>query len=291
MRLAVAGYAPEWHPTWDAFAAKLRGWVEDAVGQGADLLVFPEYAGIEAALIGTPAPRDVRAWYARAAGAEAALLDLCTTLARETGTHILVGSCPTGPGGAINRTHMVAPDGATAHQDKQIMTPWERAETPLTPGDPLTVFDTDLGRIGVLVCYDSEFPALAAALRADLLLLPACTETRHGASRLRVAAMARALEGGAVTAVAPLLGRVDGCAVIDVNRGQAGIYAPPDTGWPETGVLAEAEADRPGWLIHDVDMPAIAARRGAGEVDVAGHWGEQSRANRTRPPSVLCQRP
>lgn len=54
MKIATSAYRPEWHATWSSLEMKLTGWVSAAAGQGADLLVFPEYGGCEAALIGTP---------------------------------------------------------------------------------------------------------------------------------------------------------------------------------------------------------------------------------------------
>lgn len=105
-------------------------------------------------------------------------------LATEHGAHILAASAPVfGDRGPVNRARLFAPDGGAGHQDKQIMTPYERTVLGIVPGDPLTVFETVFGRIGVLICYNSEFRLLARALveaGADLLLVPACTEGLSG---------------------------------------------------------------------------------------------------------------
>ena len=47
MKLAAAAYRMDFLDSWDAYVAKLTAWVEDAAGQGADLLVFPEYGAME----------------------------------------------------------------------------------------------------------------------------------------------------------------------------------------------------------------------------------------------------
>ena len=49
MKLAAAAYKMDVLDSWEAYAAKLTAWVEDAAGQGADLLVFPEYGAMELA--------------------------------------------------------------------------------------------------------------------------------------------------------------------------------------------------------------------------------------------------
>lgn len=37
----------------------------------------------------------------------------------------------------------------------------------LQGGSKLEVFDTDCGKIGILICYDSEFPELSRILAED----------------------------------------------------------------------------------------------------------------------------
>ena len=101
------------------------------------------------------------------------------------------------------------------------------------------MFDTALGRIGVLICYDSEFPLLARAqieAGAQLLLVPSCTDSLHGYWRVRLAAQARALEGQCYAIQAPLVGNAEWSPAIDINRGAAGIFGPPDGAFPDDGI-------------------------------------------------------
>ncbi|MCU7372935.1 hypothetical protein PEC18_19285 [Paucibacter sp. O1-1] len=88
------------------------------------------------------------------------------------------------------------PDGQRFTQDKLTLTGFERACGVIEAGDALHVFDTAHGRIGVAICYDSEFPLYARALREAgvRLLVPSCTDTPAGATRVRVGCQARALE-------------------------------------------------------------------------------------------------
>ena len=59
-KLAAAQYPIDWLEGWQAYVEKLTGWVEEAAGQGAGLLVFPEYGAMElASLFPHPTPGDL----------------------------------------------------------------------------------------------------------------------------------------------------------------------------------------------------------------------------------------
>jgi len=139
------------------------------------------------------------------------------------------------------------------------------------------VFDSAWGRIGILICYDSEFPRLGRALaEVDIVLVPSCTETLAGYWRVRIGAMARALEAQCVSVMASLVGAAEWCEVADQNTGMGGIFGPPDRGFPQTGVLAEGQLNMPGWVYGTVDLNAIAQVRADGHVLGRTHWPEQS---------------
>lgn len=281
MKIAAAAYPLDWLESWAQYEDKIARWTAEAAGQGADLLVFPEYAAMElSTLDGADVARDLERSLWSVADRLDAADDLHRRLAAEHNLHILAGSGPARPanGGArpVNRARLFTPDGAMGAQDKQIMTRFEREVWNVASGDPLQLFETSLGRIGVLTCYDSEFPLLGRALSdADVLLTPSCTEALSGYSRVRIGAMARALENQCVTVMASLVGRVDWSEAVDVNTGRGGVFGPPDIGFPETGVIAEGRMNAPGWTFADVDLAAIARVRADGVVLNRLHWDEQ----------------
>ncbi|HRO16372.1 MAG TPA: nitrilase-related carbon-nitrogen hydrolase, partial [Paracoccus sp. (in: a-proteobacteria)] len=167
--------------------------------------------------------------------------------------------------------------GRIGHQDKQVMTRFEREDWDVVAAPGLRLFDTPVGRLGVTICYDSEFPLLARRLAeagAEILLVPSCTDTVAGFNRVRIGAMGRALESQCVVVQAPTVGPCEWNPAIDENRGRAAIYAPPDGLWPETGIVAEGEMDRPGWIKAEVDLDRVAESRRAGEVLPFAHWPE-----------------
>ncbi|WP_170350222.1 carbon-nitrogen hydrolase family protein [Ruegeria atlantica] len=280
MKVATAAYNLDWLDSWAQYEDKLGRWVSDAAGQGAELLVFPEYGAMELSTldgvdVAGDLERSIRAVSDRIEAAQV----LHQRLAQEYKTYILGASAPIvdGPGRPVNRAALYAPDGGQDHQDKQIMTRFEREDWDIAPGGPLKLFDTALGKIGVLICYDSEFPLLGHALsEADLILVPSCTEALAGYWRVRIGAMSRALENQCVTVMSSLVGDNDWSEAVDKNTGTGGIFGPPDKGFPATGVLAEGALNQPGWTYSDIDLSAIAEVRTDGHVLNRTHWEEQS---------------
>ncbi|MFZ5961936.1 carbon-nitrogen hydrolase family protein [Thalassococcus sp. BH17M4-6] len=282
MKIATAAYPMDLLDSFDAYAAKLGGWVADAASQGAELLVFPEYGAMElATLKGRALAQDLEASLHAVSEFLPQADALHADLATKHGVHILAASGPAFDAdlGArpVNRARLFTPTGAMGVQDKQIMTRFEREEWHVAPGGPLRLFDTSLGRIAVLICYDAEYPLLARAVSdADLILVPSCTEALTGYSRVRIGAMARALEQQCVTVMASTVGTCDWSYAVDTNTGMGGIFGPPDTGFPATGVIAEGVLNQPGWTYATVDPAAIAHVRADGVVLNRRHWDEQT---------------
>ncbi|MFS4581357.1 carbon-nitrogen hydrolase family protein [Phaeobacter sp. C3_T13_0] len=279
MKIATAAYPLDWFDNWAAYEAKLTRWVGDAADQGADLLVFPEYGAMElATLAGAEIAADLEDSLRAVSDLMPAVHALHLQLAAKHGVHILGASAPVFDARSrpVNRASLYAPNGKVGTQDKQIMTMFERAPWGVTGGDPLTLFDTALGKIGILICYDSEFPLLGRALaEAEILLVPSCTEALAGYWRVRIGAMARALENQCVSVMASLVGVADWSEAVDQNTGMGGVFGPPDTGFPPTGVLAEGVLNEAGWIYADVDLDVIAEVRANGVVRNRTHWNEQ----------------
>jgi predicted amidohydrolase len=285
MKIATAAYPLDWLESWAQYEDKLAAWVADAAGQGADLLVFPEYGAMElSTLAGAAVAADLQASIAAVSDRMEEAAALHQKLAAEHNVYILGASAPVRAGFdlPVNRAEFYSPCGARDHQDKQIMTMFERDPWRIGPGGPLKLFDTALGKIGVLICYDSEFPLLGRALsEADIILVPSCTEALSGYWRVRIGAMSRALECQCITAMSSIVGPAAWSEAVDMNTGMGGIFGPPDTGFPGTGVLAEGSLNQPGWTLAEVDLEAIANVRRAGAVRNRTHWSEQEERIKT----------
>ncbi|NIZ12791.1 carbon-nitrogen hydrolase family protein [Phaeobacter sp. HF9A] len=279
MKIATAAYPLDYLESWAQYEDKLSSWVGEAAGQGADLLVFPEYAAMElATLDGAAIAGDLEASIRSVSEKMEDVAALHLKLAAAHGVYILGASAPVEAGFArpVNRAEFYAPSGQRDHQDKQIMTMFERDPWGIMSGGPLKLFNTALGKIGVLICYDSEYPLLARALaEADIILVPSCTEALAGYWRVRIGAMARALEQQCVTAMASIVGTAEWSEAVDVSSGMGGIFGPPDTGFPSTGVLAEGKLNQPGWTYAELAPGLIGQVRETGVVRNRTHWDEQ----------------
>ena len=285
MKIATAAYPLDWLDSWAQYEDKLASWVGDASAKGADLLVFPEYAAMElSTLDGAAVAADLQASIRAVSERMEDVAALHQSLAASHNVHILGASAPVEAGYElpVNRAEFYSPCGARDHQDKQIMTMFERDPWQIGAGGPLKLFDTALGKIGVLICYDSEFPLLGRALaEADVILMPSCTEALAGYWRVRIGAMSRALETQCVTVQSSIVGAAPWSTSVELNVGTGGIFGPPDTGFPATGVLAEGTLNQPGWTLADVDLETIADVRANGVVRNRSHWAEQELRTKT----------
>jgi predicted amidohydrolase len=281
LRLALAQYEPGFFSHWREYVTKVSAWVQEAVGNGAELLVFPEYGSLE--LVSLLAPEQRRDFRAELAGMQVfhdPFCDLFGSLALRHGCHVLAPSFPwrAGEGGLRNRVYLFSPSGGLGFQDKLMLTRFEREATELREGDRLQVFDTRLGRLGVLICYDSEFPLLArrcVEAGAELLLVPSCNGVTAGYHQVRLACRARALENQCFVAQSSLVGQAPWLHWAGINVGAAGCYAPPDEDhWPD-GVVAQGVPDLARWLFVDLDPAKVAEPRRRRDDTHVEDWDRQ----------------
>ncbi|WP_158745894.1 carbon-nitrogen hydrolase family protein [Acidisphaera sp. L21] len=250
---------------WGAgFAARIA----EAAAAGAELLVLPEYACIDA--VAAPLP-DLAAELNAACALHDAILAAMQRAAARHGVWLLGGSLPWRrvDGSVVNHAPLVAPDGRIAFQDKHCTTRFEAELWGVSTGAAPSVFETPWGRIGVSICYDMEHPALPRAqveAGAWLILVPTDTDTLAGFNRVRLAARACAMANQCYVAVATTVGDAPWLSALDTNRGYAAVFGPVDRGFPDDGVIIRGEMDAPGWLYADLDPAAIAAVRQDGAV-------------------------
>lgn len=269
---------------WSEVEDMLARWVADAHAAGARLLLFPEYAAMSLAALLSPALQaDLSGQLRALQELREDWLKLHRRLAAAHRVWLVAGSLPwqLEDGSYRNRAWFCADDGDCEFQDKRVMTRFEREVWGVSGVDrapvPLKVFETALGRIGINPCYDAEFPLHARAQAeagAELILVPSCTDSRAGSRRVHISAAARALENQCHVAVSALVGAAPWSAAIDINVGQAAVYGPPDRGFPDDGVIAQAALDQPGWVYAEIDPARIATVRGDGQVLNRRDWHE-----------------
>ncbi len=151
-------------------------------------------------------------------------------------------------------------DGSIDRYEKLHVTPDESRIWGMEGGTKLHTFDTDCGRIGILICYDVEFPELSRLLAdegMDILFVPFLTDTQNGYSRVRNCAQARAIENECYVAIAGSVGNLPKVHNMDIQYAQSTVFTPCDFSFPANGIKAEATTNTEMILIADVDIDLL----------------------------------
>ncbi|MFM2409463.1 MAG: hypothetical protein RL481_291 [Pseudomonadota bacterium] len=279
-KIAAAQYPVDAVPDFAAWQAKVARWVQEAAAAGANLLLFPEYAAMELSATDPSTAGDLQGSLQTVMATAEAANAHYRALAMHHGVTIAGSSMPTlcTEGRVVNRAMLFVPDGRSAHQDKIMMTRFEREQWDIRGGDTLRLFRTHLGPIGISICYDIEFPMIARAQAeagAKVILVPSCTDSMQGYWRVRIGSQARALENQCFVVQAPTVGMAPWSVAVDENYGAAGIFAPPDGDSPDDGVLALGEIGESGWIFANINLWRVVKWRRDGSVRPFTHWPEQ----------------
>ncbi|MCB0467508.1 MAG: carbon-nitrogen hydrolase family protein, partial [Aequorivita sp.] len=175
--------------------------------------------------------------------------------------NIITGSMPEMVRGKLyNVGYLCRRDGSVERYEKIHVTPDEERVWGMVNGNSLKTFDTDCGKIGVLICYDSEFPELSRLLSdegMDILFVPFLTDTQNGYSRVRLCAQARAVENECYVAIAGSVGNLPKVHNMDIQYAQSAVFTPCDFSFPNNGIKAEATPNTEMILVADVDIDLL----------------------------------
>jgi predicted amidohydrolase len=281
IKVAAAQYDIGFFNEWSDYVTKLSDWVSQAAKNQAKLLVFPEYGSMElASLFGEAVYKDLDQQIHAMQSVYEDWQALHAELAKQHDVMILACSFPVlqTDGSFRNRANLYGVDGLIDYQDKLIMTRFENEQWQIHAGKQIKVIETDIGKLGINICYDSEFPLIAnhqVAAGADLILAPSCTDTEAGFHRVRIGCQARALENQCYVIHSPTFGEALWSEAVDVNSGRASIYTPVDYGFPDNGILIEGSTDTAEWVYADLDLAEIARVRQEGQVFNYRDWHKQ----------------
>ncbi len=175
--------------------------------------------------------------------------------------NIITGSLPyLEDGNLYNVGFLCKRDGTSEMYTKIHVTPNEVQYWGMKGGSQIRTFDTDCGKIGIMICYDVEFPELSRLMAdegMEILFVPFLTDTQNGYTRVKHCAQARAIENECYVAIAGCVGNLPRVNNMDIQYAQTAVFTPSDFAFPSNGIKAEATPNTEMTLIVDVDLDLL----------------------------------
>ncbi len=175
--------------------------------------------------------------------------------------NIITGSVPHLENGILyNVGFLCKRDGTSEMYTKVHVTPNEVQYWGMKGGSEIKTFDTDCGKIGIMICYDVEFPELSRLMAdegMEVLFVPFLTDTQNGYTRIKHCAQARAIENECYVAIAGCVGNLPKVNNMDIQYAQTAVFTPSDFAFPSNGIKAEATPNTEMTLIVDVDLDLL----------------------------------
>jgi nitrilase len=268
-----------------ATLAKVRDLTADAAKQGARLVVFPEAFvsaypkgldfGARVGLRTSQGRDDFRKYFDSAIDVPGLATEQLSRTAKESGVHLVIGVIERDIGTLYCTVLFFAPDGMFLGKHRKLMpTAMERLIWGFGDGSTLPVFDTPLGKLGAVICWENYMPLLRMAMYAKGIQLY-CAPTADDRDTWMATMQHVALEGRCfVLTACQYLRRAD-CPVdysavqgddpnTVIMRGGSAIISPLGQ------VLAGPVFNQDAILTAEVDLGEIA--RGKYDFDVVGHY-------------------
>lgn len=254
----------------DEFFGNVEYFVDVASDYESDFVVFPEMFTLQ--LLACERERlPPEAAIERLTEHTGELVERLNRMAVAYNINIIGGSHPTRTedGEIQNVAYVFLRDGSVHAQEKLHPTPDERHWWNIQGGDEINAIQTDCGPIGVLICYDSEFPELARRLvdqGARILFVPYCTDTRQGHLRVRYCCQARAVENQCYVVTSGNVGNLPNVENMDIQYARSGIFTPCDFPFARDGIAAEASENVEMVAVADLNLANLSWARSHGTV-------------------------
>jgi predicted amidohydrolase/GNAT superfamily N-acetyltransferase len=268
VRVCVVQYMMKKINSFEDFATQCEYYVDASAAYGSDFAVFPEIFTTQLlSFLDVKSPSQA---IRKLTEFTEDYIRLFTALAVKYNVNIIGGShFVEEDSNVYNIAYLFRRDGTIDKQYKIHITPNERKWWGIVPGDKIKVFDTDCGKISILVCYDIEFPELARIATqngANIIFTPFCTDERQGYLRVRYCAQARAVENQIYTVIAGTVGNLPHVENMDIQYAQSGIFAPSDFPFPRDGIVGECNPNIEMVVVGDLDLEILRRNRRSGSV-------------------------
>ena len=257
-------------PNPEEFYRHVDYFVNIASEYGADFVVFPEHFTLQ--LLSCEAEElPPEQAIERASEHTAEFVERLGAMAIACAINIVGGShaTVTDDGDIQNVSFFFGRDGTVHRQEKLHPTPDECSAWNIKGGDSVDVIPTDCGPVGILVCYDAEFPETARRLTdegARIIFVPYNTDTRHGHLRVRICAHARAIENQCYVVTSGMVGNLDNVSNIDIQYAHSAILTPCDFPFARDGIAAEASENTEMLIVADLNLSTVQWARAQGSV-------------------------
>jgi predicted amidohydrolase len=254
------------------FESKAKPLIETAIGQGAELVALPEHCGL--ALLGILARTHPElcldevvdaAGYTNLADClrssapalTSAYEQVFSQLSAQFRVYLAAGTVilPDKEGALYNTAYLFGPEGQVIGTQRQTHLSQMERQWGLSRGDHLMVFETEVGRIGLVVGTDVYYPEVSRILclrGANVLIHPMCTTAYSQADWMRrlwrevqanqVFGVESALVGGLFEH--PCHGKTSIHAPLGITEGNDGLLAAAEATNSEEVVVAELDFNR-----------------------------------------------
>lgn len=270
IRVATVQYEQRRINSFEEFEQIVTYFVDVVADYRSDFVVFPELFTLQLLSIeNEPIPPDKS--IDKLTEYTERIKTLFRDLAIKFNINIIAGSHPTKTKNSSiqNVTFICLRDGSIHEQAKIQPTPNERYWWNIQGGDKLSVIETDCGPIGVLICYDCEFPELARHLidqGANILFVPFCTDERQAYLRVRYSAQARAVENQCYVVMSGNVGNLPKVHNMDIQYAQSCILTPCDFYFARDGIAADTTPNVETVAFADLRLEFIQRARHSGTV-------------------------
>jgi predicted amidohydrolase/ribosomal protein S18 acetylase RimI-like enzyme len=268
VRLGVVQWQMRRFISFEEFMQQVEFFVDTVAGYKSDLILFPEL--FNAPLMAEFNQEDPAEAMRSLAEYAVPVRDELLKMALSYNINIVSGSIPEYHDQKLyNVSFLCRRNGTWDAQYKLHITPDEAQYWGLQGGQDLKIFETDVGKIGILICYDIEFPELSRYLvdqGMTLLLVPFWADTKNGYLRVRRCAQARAIENECYVAISGSVGNLPRVENMDIQYSQSAVFTPSDFAFPHDAIAAEATPNTEMTLMVDLDLDLLKELRQQGSV-------------------------
>jgi predicted amidohydrolase len=270
VRVCTIQYALRKVASFEAFAEQVEHFVDVGDDYDADIIIFPELLAAQLISCLPPGFDPATAMRTVAERYTQSYDETFRRFAIDYDRIIVAGTHPRFIDGELmNVAAIFIPGHPPVLQPKLHLTPTERKVWHFSPGHEIHVIETDFGRFGTSICYDTQFPEIARIMGehdVQLLTVPYLTDDRRGHTRVNICARARAVENQIFVATSGMVGSLPLITDLTAQYAQSGIYTPADYAFPHEGVATECSVNTEMVAVADLDLAMLDQVRQSGSV-------------------------